>query len=399
MSILITHPGRQHSHQSALALAGTGMLAGYWSGVPSLKRHSRLVPEGIWERFVRYTPLDIPDDLCRWLPAPVIIRNLSRRFIQGNATLSMDFLACRIFDRQVASSMHLVKAEAVSACEISALNIFQKAKALGWKTILDAPQVHHRLIDRLLKPTERPALQKKIKLVKDAEIALADHIITVSEFARQSYINEGVFPEKVHSIPVGADLGIFKPNEGDVPAADGPCRFIFGGAVCYRKGADLLIEAFRRIRTVRSDITLKIAGPMADASQLLKESAINGIEVTGPLSQNELSAEFSRADCFVLPSRLDSFGMVVAEALACGTPVIVSEFVGAKMLVHEGINGWVIPDNSPDVLAERMLWCADHRKDLLAMRSAARASVQNATWERFADDYVALIRRILNNEI
>ena len=57
MKVLVTHPGRQHSHQAALALQAAGGLAGYWSGVPAVTAHARRVPAFLRSRFARYAPV------------------------------------------------------------------------------------------------------------------------------------------------------------------------------------------------------------------------------------------------------------------------------------------------------------------------------------------------------
>jgi glycosyltransferase involved in cell wall biosynthesis len=86
---------------------------------------------------------------------------------------------------------------------------------------------------------------------------------------------------------------------------------------------------------------------------------------------------------------------VVVEALACGTPVLVSEMVGAKDLVEEGVNGWVVPIGDVAALAERMRWCADNADVVRAMRPATRRSAQPATWESYHRRLVAFLNRQL----
>jgi glycosyltransferase involved in cell wall biosynthesis len=113
------------------------------------------------------------------------------------------------------------------------------------------------------------------------------------------------------------------------------------------------------------------------------------------VAQDELASELRRADCLVLPSRVESFGMVVAEALASGTPVIVSSMVGAKDLVGDGRAGWVVPVGDPDALAARMLWCARHPEDLAALAPTARASAENVTWDAYHLRYASLVRELV----
>lgn len=395
--ILITHPGRQHSHQAALALAGAGMLAGYWSGVPSLVTQARWVPE----RFRgRYAPLALSDELTRpaiWTPA---MRRLGDRLPRALAS-RVDLLACRLFDRWAAARLATARAQAVIACEISALATFRAARSLGMTTILDAPSIHHRAQDQVQPTLDPPALHRRLARIKDAEVALADHVLTVSELARASYVAAGVEQAKVFAVTLGADPDVFVGREvSDEPPRTevAPFVFLFAGASIRRKGFDLLLDAFARVHAACPSARLRIAGPAGDAASLLPARA-EGIEVLGPMDQASLARELRCADCLVLPSRHDSFGMVVVEALASGTPVLVSEMVGAKDLVEEGVNGWVVSLGDVQALAHRMSWCTANAVAVRAMREACRRSSQLATWESYQARLVALLAPLMRNQL
>src|SRR5262249_40563268 len=153
----------------------------------------------------------------------------------------------------------------------------------------------------------------------------------------------GVAPERVHAVLLGADTSLFTPAPPETPPRSGDLRFLFCGATIQRKGFDLLLDAFARVRAAEPGVGLRIVGPRGDSFGLLEERSIAGISVSGLVGQRELAGELRQADCLVLPSRNDSYGMVVAEALACGLPVLVSEMVGAKTLVEPGQNGWIVP--------------------------------------------------------
>ena len=366
MKVLVTHPGRQHSHQAALALEKAGMLAGYWAGVPASG----------WRR---YGPVPLDPRITRWFPWTPALRQIGPR---------ADFAACRLFDRWAARRLGRSGATAVIACEISALAIFREAKKLGMMTLLDAPSIHHAAQDRLHGTADSPRLHRRIVAVKDAEIALADHILTVSELARRTYLDAGVPPEKVHAVPLGADLELFSP---DGMEKSGPLTFLFAGATIRRKGFDLLIQAFERVRAEVPGVRLRIAGSRGDLGHLLNPN----VDFLGPRTQPELAAELRRADVLVLPSRNDSYAMVVAEALASGTPALVSEMVGAKDLVAEGKTGWIVPVEDVAALAERMAWCAGHPEKVRGMGPECRRAAKGATWPAYHRRLAELVVRIL----
>ncbi|HEV7670175.1 MAG TPA: glycosyltransferase [Thermoanaerobaculia bacterium] len=394
MKILVTHPGRQHSHQAALALEAAGLLAGYWSGVPSSPEQGRVVPRPLWRRLIRYAPVPLPVHLTRWAPTAPLLRQAAHRLPRAVAQ-EIDFAACRIFDRQAARRLaRLAPSErpgAVLACEISAQETFGVARRLGIRTWLDAPSIHHHAQDRLHGTTDSARLHARIARVKDREIELADAIVTVSELARATYVEAGIDPGRVRAVPLGADLELFAPPAQE-PARGPGTVFLFAGAPIVRKGFDLLLAAFARVVAAEPSATLRVVGPRGG------EAAREGMTFVGPVGQTELAAEMSRADCLVLPSRNDSYGMVVAEALAAGLPVVVSDMVGAAELVVPGENGWVVPAGDGGALSERLLSLAHPPGGpalLRSMRPRCGASAVGATWEAYRDRFVLLARELL----
>ncbi len=399
MKVLVTHPGRQHSHQAALALQHAGMLAGYWSGVPATAGQARRVPPALRHRIERYAAVPIAPELARWFPLTPSLRRLGDTLLPHGGAARLDLLACRLFDRWAAAGLRRAAADAVIACEISALATFRAARRLGIATILDAPSLHHRAQDRLHGTTDPPALHRRITRIKDLEIALADQVLTVSGLARDTYLEAGVPAAKVHALMLGADLDLFTPGAFPPGGArgDGAFVFLFCGATIRRKGFDLLLEAFARIAGELPTARLRVVGPRGDAAADLRQGAGGGrgVEVSGPVSQPELADELRAADCLVLPSRNDSFGMVVPEALACGLPVLVSDMVGAKELVDPGRNGWIVPAGDAGALAERMAWCVHHREAVGAMREECRKSARAATWPAYHRRLAELLRAIV----
>jgi glycosyltransferase involved in cell wall biosynthesis len=115
----------------------------------------------------------------------------------------------------------------------------------------------------------------------------------------------------------------------------------------------------------------------------------------GQLSHQDMASFYNASDVFVFPTRFDSFGMVVAEALACGLPVIVSENAGAKDLIEEGVNGWVVPAGNAAALAERMAWCAAHPTEVRAMSAAARSSAEHRDWQSYRSQVADVIEAFL----
>jgi glycosyltransferase involved in cell wall biosynthesis len=90
-------------------------------------------------------------------------------------------------------------------------------------------------------------------------------------------------------------------------------------------------------------------------------------------------------DVLCLPSIVEGRALVQQEAMACGLPLLVTRNAGAEDLVEEGRTGFLVPIASPDAIAERINWFADHASMLHDMGQAARAKAMELTWIRYAD--------------
>ncbi|HEY2177812.1 MAG TPA: glycosyltransferase [Caulobacteraceae bacterium] len=141
-----------------------------------------------------------------------------------------------------------------------------------------------------------------------------------------------------------------------VPLAEPPARpfVIAAGRLVRQKGFDILIEAFAKARYADGmDLVILGEGPLL--APLKARAAALGIaeRVKFPGFQANPWAWFSRAALFVLASRWEGFGNVVAEAMACGVPVVVSDCdFGPREQVGHAVSGWIAPAGSPAALGE-----------------------------------------------
>jgi glycosyltransferase involved in cell wall biosynthesis len=283
------------------------------------------------------------------------------------------------FDRWCATQLP-DELDAIVCYENAALHTFQAAKKRGITTILDAASFHHQWQDAVYEPVEPEDAHARINARKDREIALADHVLTVSELARDSYVEAGVPPERVTSVPMGADLSAFHPDGEGAEEGTGPFTFIFAGQAGRRKGADLLLAASERLDRQGIPHRVQFAG---STDEELFEKTDAPVERLGYLSRPALATAFRRADCFVLPSRHDSFGRVVVEAMATGLPALVSEHVGAKEMIAEGENGWIVPAEDLGALCDRMHWCVEHLDSVVSIRDSTVEAVEDYTWKMY----------------
>jgi glycosyltransferase involved in cell wall biosynthesis len=388
--ILVTHPGRQHSHQLAVALEDAGRLAAYWTGVPARPLTSVPGLRTVVAPLEKHSLLPLPDDQVQHNLIAPLARRVFEAVLPQDVAVDWSHRSQDWFDRWCASRLHDVDTQAVVCYENAALHTFRAAKERGWATILDAASFHHAWQDRHFDYPESDAAHERITARKDREIELADYVLTVSELARESYIDGGVPPERVASIPVGCDLDRFQSTAERTRGA--PFTFIFAGHASARKGVDTLLDAARRLEGQELDVRLWFAGGHEDD---LPWQSVASIEQLGYLPQEVLADRLREADCLVLPSRHDSFGMVVVEAMATGCPVIVSDQVGAKQAVTDGESGWIVPAEDADALADRMRWCIENPDAVRSMREAARSDASDYSWDAYRRRVVEHLQTIL----
>jgi UDP-glucose:(heptosyl)LPS alpha-1,3-glucosyltransferase len=189
-------------------------------------------------------------------------------------------------------------------------------------------------------------------------------------------------------IPNGVDPAVFAPP-GPPRAARMEPVVLFVGAFA-RKGLDTAIEALALMRT-RVLLRAVGGGPAGRFERLARRLGVRG-RVLLEAPTRDIAAVFQSADAFVFPSRYDPFGMVVAEALACGVPVVTSRVAGASELVTQGVNGIVVGDASDAAGFAAGLDAV--LRDRARMSAAAPAAVAGLVWGTIAERTLAVYRTV-----
>lgn len=164
------------------------------------------------------------------------------------------------------------------------------------------------------------------------------------------------FGKKVDIIPDQVDTGFFNLPEGR--HRDGEFIFFSLGNLVYAKGMDVLLRAFASLPSqLRNMCRLRIGGKGPECKNLQKMAGDLGIGerivFTGHLDREQVRNEYHRASAFVLPSRFEAFGVVFAEALSTGLPVIASRSGGPGSIVDRS-NGYLVPPEDPEALKKAM---------------------------------------------
>ena len=121
----------------------------------------------------------------------------------------------------------------------------------------------------------------------------------------------------------------------------------------------------------------------------------DSISFKGFVPNNKLRVKYSSASVFILPSIQDGFGMVFAEAMACGCPVIATTNTGAPDLVTDGVEGFIVPIRSPQSIADRLQQLADQPELRKKMGRAALARIQKLNgWDEYGNMWDTHIQSI-----
>ena len=182
--------------------------------------------------------------------------------------------------------------------------------------------------------------------------------------------------KRVDVLPIPIDTHRFRPLDEN-EWTSGPPRLVFvGRADDPRKNLPLLLDAFARARETMPELTLRLVGrPPKDRLPV-------GVESVGEVS--DVAMHMRDARLLVLPSMQEGFGIVAAEALACGVPVVTTPCGGPEETVHRSGGGAVLAGFDPDELAHVMVGLIEDEPALVSMRHAARRhAVQAYGLERF----------------
>jgi glycosyltransferase involved in cell wall biosynthesis len=174
---------------------------------------------------------------------------------------------------------------------------------------------------------------------------------------------------------------------------------LFLGRIHPKKGCDLLIRAFARVAAYDPSLRLVMAGPdecgwQAELQTLAQQLAVNRRVVwTGPLYGDLKWGAMRAADVFALPSHTENFGITVAEAMACGLPVLISREVNIWREIESGGAGLAAADDRDGTayLLERWLAMPDAERGRMRA-SALRSFSERFELNRFAHDFVECLK-------
>jgi glycosyltransferase involved in cell wall biosynthesis len=219
---------------------------------------------------------------------------------------------------------------------------------------------------------------------------VVDCYITLTEFSRRKFIEAGLPAEKIAVKPnfVRADPGTCK--------GAGECA-VFVGRLSGEKGLQTLLTAWELLN---SRIPLEIVGDGPLRPTLQNEAQrrmMGGVHFRGWMVPDETLAAIKQARFLVFPSECyEGFPVAIAEAFACGVPVIASRLGAMQEIVQDGCTGLHFTPGNADDLAAKVGWAWAHPKEMAAMGRAARAEYEaKYTAERNYQMLMEIYQRVL----
>jgi glycosyltransferase involved in cell wall biosynthesis len=315
------------------------------------------------------------------------------------------------FDRWAAAH-GLHDATAVYGYEHACRTSLETGRRRGLFCIYDVPAPEHEFTHRILRRElakypeivdgyqrriGRPEIHQRRDRRRRREWQSADMVIANSTFTRDSFRgyedpdNPAKGLEKVAVIPYGAPPPDAAGLNGG-SAGVGPLRFLWAGTFSLRKGANYLLEAWRRAGLKPSAARLDIYGSVTLPERLVA-LAPEGFHFHASIPRDELYSKYCQSDAFVFPTLCDGFGMVATEAFSRGLPVLTTRSAGAGDLIREKTNGLLVAPADADALAESLIWCVENRTALRAMREEALRTAQQWQWR---DYRAALLKAVLD---
>lgn len=282
-------------------------------------------------------------------------------------------------------------ADAIYAYEDGALRTFRRAARREMARIWDLPTRHYKVTQELWREEVRawpdaidrpPHREPDWKMRrKDAELALATTISVASAYTKRTLQNLEVRVPIVVT-PYGFPVERFAPK----PARpSGRFTVLSVGVHDLPKGTPYLLEAWKRAAI--PDAELRLVGDLR-----LGKSFLDGyaglFRHVAPVPQAMLVDHYFDADVLAFPTLGDGFGLVIQEAMCCGTAVIGTPTSGAPECITHGVDGWLVPERNVDALVELLRAAAADRDRLFEMGRAARARAERWSWREAGEALV-----------
>ena len=235
----------------------------------------------------------------------------------------------------------------------------------------------------------------------------ADAVIAVSDATKKDVVERLRVPEeRVTVVPEAVDSD-FDPPPAEEGRALARARFavpdryvLYVGQFDPRKNVSGLLRAFASAADRDKDLRLVIVGDLGKLSSHLRDALEtervprDRVIVTGFVDEPTLAALYAGAECLLHAAFLEGFGLTALEALAAGTPVV--GYAGGAVAEVVGDAGLLVTSGDEGALANALARFLDDSALRAGLRSRARARASAFSWDRAADDTIAVYRKVLD---
>jgi phosphatidylinositol alpha-mannosyltransferase len=220
--------------------------------------------------------------------------------------------------------------------------------------------------------------------------------IAVSEAARHS-VTSRMGEAELEIVPNGVDVERFASAQPLAPAMGRYLLFV--GRLESRKGFPIAVQAFERLAPVYPDLRLVVIGEgsQRDAVDELPGSIRARVDMLGRIDDTQLPRYFRSATAYLGPATGgESFGIVLAEAMAAGTPIVASNISGYCDVARNGKEAILVAPGEPDSLALGIRRLLETPGLADSLRAAGKIRAQDYAWDRVTDRIEGIYRRALN---
>jgi glycosyltransferase involved in cell wall biosynthesis len=308
-------------------------------------------------------------------------------------------------------AMCLALRSRVATFDVVHVNAFYR-----WPTEVACLASRRRRVPYVLQPhgvldpwhTRQRRIGKRIYhwLIEDAQIAHAAAVQCTSRMELEAVEAWGVKTPS-YVVPSGLDIGIFvEPVDPALlfsrfPVLRGRVLVTFLGRLAEEKGLEFLPDAFAAAATGRPDAHLVVAGPddegRADGVRFrMAELGLSEqLTIMGTVTGEVKVALLQASRVFVLPSRGESFGLSVAEAMAAGVPVVISPNVAIADIVEEADAGLIVPRDARSIGDAIAVFLGDSGRAAAVGKRGQRMARMRFSWDRVAEIQEAVYEQIL----
>jgi glycosyltransferase involved in cell wall biosynthesis len=276
-----------------------------------------------------------------------------------------------------------------------------RSRRISGVRVCHRSSAHIRTQDRLLREEqertgleiERPSAWMIAR--EEREYGLAHLILVPSSFARTSFVDQGLAPERILMVPFGVDPAMFRPPHSVVEdrirriSRGEPLRVLYVGAISLRKGMHDLLAIARSLD--RSRFAISCTGPIAADCQALARDLASRMTLNAARPQRDLPATYAAADVFVFPTIEDGHPMVLSQAMASALPIVCTTHCSGPDIIAEGKTGWLLPARRPDLFVERLQWCDANRDQLAEMVQDCYERFTARSWADATSDLAAAL--------